>query len=199
MEREKFHGRVGGGRRRCETPGCPEPGEFRAPSPYGRGPGFDGPGDWQWLCLTHIRVFNARYDFFDGMTREQIEDAQMPASGWVNGSRVYSGGGVDRPPKWADFQDPLDAISARFRGGLAMARTVSRFTGEEQRALKILGLDEDADRKALRTRYSERVRAYHPDRNGGDRSFEKKLQAVVEAYQLLRISPAFRTETTTSP
>jgi DnaJ domain len=199
MEREKFHGRVRGGPRRCETPGCPEPGEFRAPNPYGRGPGFDGPGDWQWLCLFHIREFNARYDFFDGMTREQIEDAQMPASGWANASRVYSAGGVDSPPKWADFQDPLDAISARFRGGLSKARTVARFTGEEQRALKILGLDEDADRKALRTRYSERVRAYHPDRNGGDRSFEKKLQAVVEAYQLLRISPAFRTEPHTSP
>jgi curved DNA-binding protein CbpA len=30
------------------------------------------------------------------------------------------------------------------------------------------------------------VRKYHPDRNGGDRSHEGKLQRVVEAYQLLR-------------
>jgi len=35
------------------------------------------------------------------------------------------------------------------------------------------------------------LRRYHPDRNGGDRSHERHLQAVVEAYQALRKSPAF--------
>ena len=49
----------------------------------------------------------------------------------------------------------------------------------------------DADRKALRTRYSQLVRRYHPDRNGGDRSMESKLQAVVEAYNLLKSSALF--------
>ena len=39
---------------------------------------------------------------------------------------------------------------------------------------------------ALRRRYSELVRRYHPDRNGGDRGFEGKLGAVIEAYQLLK-------------
>ena len=42
------------------------------------------------------------------------------------------------------------------------------------------------DRGELRRRYSALVRQYHPDRNGGDRSFETRLQQVVEAYQLLR-------------
>ena len=32
---------------------------------------------------------------------------------------------------------------------------------------------------------------YHPDINQGDRSMEKRLQAVVEAYQLLRKSALF--------
>jgi DnaJ-domain-containing protein 1 len=156
----------------------------------------NGPGDYQWLCLDHVRAFNARYDFFTGMSREEIEDAQMPASGWANASRVFTQGGVDSPPKWADFHDPLDAISARFRGqmeaAVPRARADGKFlTPEDRRAMKVLGLADDADRKALRTRYAELVRKYHPDRNGGDRSFEKKLQAAVEAYQLLRVSPAF--------
>ena len=54
-----------------------------------------------------------------------------------------------------------------------------------------LGLPLDADRKALRGRYSELVRKFHPDRNGGDRSYETRLQEVVEAYQLLRKAAAF--------
>ena len=54
-----------------------------------------------------------------------------------------------------------------------------------------LGLDPQADRQRLRRRYSELVRRYHPDRNGGDRSHEGRLQRVVEAYQLLCKAAAF--------
>ena len=47
------------------------------------------------------------------------------------------------------------------------------------------------DRTALRQRYSQLVRSYHPDRNGGDRSLEAKLRAVIDAYQLLKGAAAF--------
>jgi len=40
-------------------------------------------------------------------------------------------------------------------------------------------------------RYSDLAHRYHPDRNGGDRSHESKLQQVVEAYQMLRKLPGF--------
>jgi DnaJ domain len=192
-QHDRFHGRVRSGRQHvCAQGGCRLPGEFRAPNPSGRAASPNGPGDYQWLCLDHIRAFNARYDFFDGMTRDEIEAAQMPAAGWANAVRAFTDGGADRPPKWRDFHDPLDAISARFRDGMARGRAMnSRFTAEDRRALKCLGLDENADRRALRMRYSELVRKYHPDRNGGDRRFEKKLQTVVEAYQLLQVSSVF--------
>jgi hypothetical protein len=188
--RDRFHGRVRGSRRRCAHAGCPEVGEFRAPG-Y-RASGFDGPGDYQWLCLDHVREFNARYNFFNGMSREEIEDAQMPYAGWATETRAFAQGGVDSPPKWSDFHDPLDAISARFRARMPKERPDGRpLSPEDRRAMKTLGLAEDADRRALRLAYSELVRKFHPDRNGGDRSFEKKLQAVVEAYQHLRAAPAF--------
>ena len=57
-------------------------------------------------------------------------------------------------------------------------------------ALEVMGLGSDTDRTRLRRRYSELVRRYHPDRNGGDRKHEVQLNAVVEAYQLLRKSAA---------
>ena len=57
--------------------------------------------------------------------------------------------------------------------------------------MTVLGLAEDADRHALRQSYSLMVRRYHPDKNGGYRSHEARLGEVIEAYQLLRKSPAF--------
>jgi len=43
----------------------------------------------------------------------------------------------------------------------------------------------------VRKRYSELVHRYHPDRNGGDRAFEKQLREVLVAWQTLKASPAF--------
>jgi curved DNA-binding protein CbpA len=64
-------------------------------------------------------------------------------------------------------------------------------SGADREAMHVLGLSHDADRPALRRRYSELVRRYHPDRNGGDRSHEQRLQNVVDAYQHLRKARRF--------
>ena len=186
----RFHGRVPG-ERICSEPGCTEPGEFRAPSDGAR-PDFDGPGEWRFLCLDHVRAFNQGYNFFSGMSAEEIAAQQRPYAGWERETRAFSTLGADSPPRWADFHDPLDAIQARFKAARPPERKDGRpLSGDERRALKVLDLDVDVDRRALRERYSELVRRYHPDRNGGDRSHEAALQKVIEAYQTLKGAAAF--------
>ena len=58
-----------GRRARCAVPGCREPGEFQAPLAAGQ---FRRAGRWRWLCLDHVREHNARYNFFDGMSADEI-------------------------------------------------------------------------------------------------------------------------------
>lgn len=196
MSASRFHGRVESAGRECEALGCREAGEFRAP---GRRPhGFDGPGEWRWFCLDHVREFNAGYDWFEGMSAEEILAAQSPVAGWRTESRAFRPEThVDGMPGWADYTDPLDAISARASGIRSRAERqakmamTGRFSREEAQALETMGLGSDTDRTRLRRRYSELVRRYHPDRNGGDRKHEARLNQVVEAYQLLRKSRAF--------
>lgn len=167
-------------------------GEFRAPGR--RANGSDGPGDWRWFCLEHVREFNAGYDWFDGMSAAEIIDAQSPIAGWRTETRAFRpDAGVDGVPRWADYADPLDAIAARARGIRARAEgrareaaMTVRFSLDEARALEVMGLGSDTDRTRLRRRYSELVRRYHPDRNGGDRRHEARLTEVVDAYQLLK-------------
>ena len=198
MRPTKFHGRYEDSIQECQAPGCGEPGQVRAPGP--RSAGFDGPGESLWFCLDHVREFNAAYDWFEGMSAEEILAAQHPAAGWANSStqRAFrADAGVGGMPRWADFDDPLDAIGARASDLRRRAQTraegraqAARFTRQEQDALSAMDLSPDIDRAALRRRYSELVRRYHPDRNGGDRSHEVRLTRVVEAYQLLRRSAA---------
>ena len=186
-KQSRLHGRVEGAKAHCAVPGCPNPGEFKAPLQPAN---FDGPGAWRFLCLDHVREHNAKYNYFDGMSPEEIQDAQGPLAGWDRPSRKFAANGADPPPRWADFHDPLDAISGRF-GHIRQPAKQSRFNKPERRALSVLGLGEDTGLHELRKRYSALVRRFHPDKNGGDRSQEGKLGAVIEAYQLLRKSAAF--------
>jgi len=196
MRNDKFHGRVQSDGRICYAPGCDDPGEFRAPGV--RASGFDGPGDYRWFCLEHVRQFNAGYDFFAGMSADEILAAQSPLAGWERETRAFRpDAGIDAAPRWADFTDPLDAISshakARRTDHEKAAEAARRgISPDERKAYDVLGLGYDADRRALRGRYSELVRKFHPDRNGGDRGFEGQLQAVVEAYSLLKASTALK-------
>lgn len=185
-KQSRLHGRVEGARAQCAVPGCHAPGEFKAPLQPAN---FDGPGAWRFLCLDHVRQHNAKYNFFEGMSPEEITEAQSPLAGWERPSRKFAANGADPPPRWSDFSDPLDAISTRF-GSVREAARPSRFSKPERRALSVLGLAEDADRHQLRQSYSSLVRRYHPDKNGGDRSHEGRLGEVIEAYQLLRKSAA---------
>ena len=195
MRNERFHGRYESEGRVCEHPTCTEAGEFRAPGSLGST--FDGPGDWRWFCLEHVREFNAGYDWFDGMSADEIYAAQAPGAGWATETPAFKAtAGMDGMPRWADFADPLDAIGARANtikraaaGGNYTQH--NRFTPREREALSVMGLSPQSDRSQLRRRYSELVRRYHPDRNGGDRSHETRLQRVVESYQLLRKAAAF--------
>lgn len=127
------------------------------------------------------------------MSQDEILEAQSPTYTWPNETRAFSAyASADSPPKWQDFHDPLDAISARFKDRMAKQRDDGHIlSAEDRRALKTLGLGEDADRRALRRRYSELASKYHPDRNGGNRAYEKALQDVIAAYTHLKKSHAF--------
>ena len=165
----------------CEAPGCTLVGEFRAPK-SNRLPGSEG--GWQFLCLDHVRAFNAGYNFFDGLSPDEIRDAQSPLAGW---EQTVSPKG--RPA--FSFGDAHDLFSADRKPAARTKRWAE--TGDAQ-ALSALGLTDIATAADVRRAYKRLVRRYHPDSNGGDRGQEGRLQAVVNAYTHLKSAHRFKTE-----
>ena len=165
----------------CDHAGCDLPGEFRAPQ-SNRRPGSEG--GWQFLCLEHVRAFNSGYNFFDGLSPDEIIEAQSPLAGWEQttspkGRMAFS------------FGDAHDLFSA----GSKPAPQRHKWGGfGDAQALSALGLGDSATAAEVRRAYKRLVRRYHPDSNEGDRSMEGKLQAVVNAYTHLKSSSAFKTE-----
>ena len=135
-------------------------------------------GGWQWLCLDHVRAFNAKYNFFDGLSVDEIHDAQSPLAGWER----------DGTGRAFTFGDPHDLF-----GGSRPAPAPKRWPGlGDGHALEALGLTDAATVADVRRAYKRLVRRFHPDSNGGDRSHEAQLQRTVNAWQHLRASPGFQ-------
>ena len=179
----RWHGRVETPEpQACAWPGCAQAGEFRAPR-SNRVPG--DVGGWQYLCLEHVRAFNAGYNYFDGMSPDEIHAAQSPLAGWVKGE-------VRGRPAFT-IADPHELFTAT---AAARPRTpAGRWTGKgDAQALGALGLDRGATAADIRRAYRRLVRRYHPDSNGGDRSHEGKLQAVVNAFTHLKAAAGYKME-----
>ena len=168
---------------RCEHSGCARPGEHRAPM------GRDREGQYFCFCIEHVREYNAKYNYFNGMTDDAMAKYHKAAltghrPTWTMGMNraagTYREDGVD--PAYA-FRD----LTGRARRGRALREPAQpRYNKAAMQALDRLGLDDSADAPAIKTRYKDMVKRLHPDANGGDRSSEDKLREIIRAYKYLR-------------
>ncbi len=186
--RERLNGRVPHAEpQRCEADSCAQEGEFKAPRDNRGGTGKE----WRWLCLDHVRAFNSAYNYFDGMSTDEISDAQSPYPAWDRATKAFASNGyADR----LNFEDATELMRLRFGARAfeaARARGGKPISPADHAALTALELDGRASHADIRKRYADLVRRYHPDRNGGDRTHEHRLRAVIDAYTQLKSSAAF--------
>ncbi len=173
---------------RCAHAGCKNAGEFRAPMGRGR------EGQFFQFCLVHVKAYNATYNYFAGMNDEalaayqkQEEIGHRPT--WKLGvnsktARMAQRGRVAAGGPQPDVQDGFNIFGVR--GGQQAAKPEPRVGVVARKALDALGLDENADSVAIKARYKELVKRFHPDANGGDRSREDTLRDILKAYQQLK-------------
>lgn len=138
--------------RTCDYDGCDNPGDFPAP----KAP--DSKDKWHF-CQPHVADFNKKWNYFDGLSKEE---AFKRAQEELRKSRGYKG-------------------SSAYMGG-------EETYGKEERrndALEVLDLDEDANGQDIKTAYRRLVKLYHPDTNMGDAESAIKFQQVKAAYEVL--------------
>jgi len=175
--------------RRCEWPGCTNPGAHRAPKGRGR------EGQFFYYCKEHVRTYNRQYNYFRGMSDEEIakfQDAAMPGHRptWDIGlgRREFR----DKSRDWRSFvyafdaDDPFGLFAETGRGGKPADKPERRLHNAQVKSLRVLGLDEEASKTEIRTQFKSLVMTLHPDQNGGDRSCEDKLREVIQAYNYLK-------------
>ena len=174
------------GERPCDHPGCRAPGVSRAPKSR------DMLDEHYWFCQPHAAEYNRSWNFFAGMSEEQVRQRQTEEA-FTGGRPTWqfkAGRGSREAAAAASRGFFRDAFGIFGRGTQAEAAEKAAYDKRlgrlERTALADLDLDATADAATIRRRYTELLKRCHPDANGGDRSTEHKLQRVIKAFRTLR-------------
>jgi hypothetical protein len=175
----------------CDWKGCANPGTHRAP----KGRGTDGA--YYQFCIDHVRQFNATYNYFDGMSKAEVEEFQKSAATghrptWKMGDATAATGrrAAETGRRYGRFSrdEALDAHKL-FEEDAANAPPPEprrQLRSLERRALEKLHLAETVTKEEIKARFKELVKRHHPDANGGDRGSEEKLREIIQAYNYLK-------------
>lgn len=173
----------------CDWKGCDKEGTNRAPK------GRTRENEYWHFCVAHVREYNASYNFFSGMTTDDVSKYQKDAlTGHRPTWKMGTGKGGTQSLNPDGAHDPFNVFrefgtKARPKTEKveAKARTVHN---AERKALNELGLDPGADSVEIKARFKLLVKRHHPDANGGARDSEDKLREIIHAYNYLKSTGA---------
>lgn len=175
----------------CEWPGCNGGATHRAPK------GREHANEYWRFCLDHVREYNSTYNYFAGMNDDAVAKYQKDAltghrptwkMGSLGGKRgARPGKGFRGSDHTSD--DPFSLFGdsgARANTGRAKTAEARKVFNAQRRALETLGLEDDASRADIKSKFKTLVKRHHPDANGGDRGSEARLREIIQAYNYLK-------------
>ena len=163
----------------CEWDNCKENGSFKAPVEK------DNSRNFKWLCEEHIKLFNKNWNYFEGMSQDQIEVFLKSDLTW------------HRPTQKFDSSDNFfsilwnNALSDKFNffNQEKMTYTLNsrKLTDKDKDAFKIMELDSNEGWENIQKKFKTLVKKLHPDRNPGNKEYEDKLKKITLAYSHLKL------------
>lgn len=170
--------------RTCEWPGCDGDGEHRT----SRSP--REMGSHVWFCTDHIREHNKSWNYFEGLTDDEVEAAIKNDTVWQR--PTWELGSKSDKAKARAF-----ASGARIRDDLGMFNEASDDIHASRqnrvyppdspvaKAFAILDLDPPVAADKVKAAYKKLVKRHHPDANGGSKESEEKFKEIGLAYQTI--------------
>jgi len=174
----------------CQWPGCTQKGAHRAPK------GRSEAREYWNFCLDHVREYNSTYNYFDGMSDDDVARYQKDSltghrPTWKMGMNTKASRRSRASAAIDGAFDPFSVFSEIGGGagtgeGAAQAREQRTIMNAERKALRVMGLEASASAEEVRVRFKMLVKQHHPDANGGDRSSEDRLRDIIQAYKYLK-------------
>ncbi len=165
--------------RPCDWPKCREEGRHRAPRSRAE------LRSYRWFCLAHVRQYNSAWNYYAGMSEDEVEDDVRMDTVWRRPTwRLGVAACVFRfnPHAMGDDFGLFNGAGRRARSRQAWGR---RPRTVEEKAMVVLDLQPPLTMSTVKARYKELVKRHHPDANGGAKASEEKFKQINQAYETI--------------
>ncbi|MDE2029428.1 MAG: DnaJ domain-containing protein [Alphaproteobacteria bacterium] len=162
--------------RMCAHPSCALTGDYRAPKSR------DRLNDYYYFCLDHVRAYNKEWDYFAGLSPDEVETYNRKATVWERPSWPMG--------QWGAREQALRHQAMNDIFGYAPNEDapppIPPMPLAEREALAALDLCAPVTFADIKARYRILVKQHHPDLHGGAREAEEKFKNINAAFATLR-------------
>jgi len=167
--------------KKCDSDKCNEKGEYRAPKSRIM------LNEYFYFCLKHIKVYNKSWDFYKGMSVDQIESSMRNDTVWDRPSWPLKGNYKNVFDEFNRYTDDFiknedDKVNDNYFKNKLLNETLNI---EDTKALNDLGLEIPISLEKIKKNYKKLVKIFHPDVNGNNKNAEEKFKQINESYKLL--------------
>ncbi len=166
----------------CDNSDCKEKGEFKAPKSRVL------LNDYYFFCLKHIKEYNKSWDFYKGLSVNQIETSMREDIIWNRPSWPLKG----NPYKVMDqinsfFNEDINSLNFDKNNNNYFKNKLidENLTTEENMALSVLSLELPLNLEKIKKNYKKLVKIFHPDVNGNNKNAEEKFKEINKSYRIL--------------
>ena len=166
----------------CDKIDCKNKGEFKAPKSR------VNLNEYYFFCLNHVKEYNKSWDFYKGLSVNQIEKSMREDTIWNRPSWPLKGNPYKVIEQINDFfinEIPNLDIDDNNKNYFKNKLLDEALTKEENKALNILNLKLPLDLNKIKKNYKKLVKIFHPDVNGNNKKAEEIFKEINESYKLL--------------
>tara|TARA_B100000029_G_scaffold262212_1_gene258397 strand:- start:4351 stop:4869 length:519 start_codon:yes stop_codon:yes gene_type:complete len=164
----------------CEWSECNKIAKHKAPAEK------DNSKNYKWLCEEHIKQFNKNWNYFEGMSQNEIEIFLKSDITWHRPTQKFGDSDNFFNILWNNALD--DKFKIFNAEGKYKPIKNKKLSEKDKDAFRILNLEFDSDWKAIQKKFKTLVKKFHPDKHSGNKRYEDKLKKITLAYSHLKMS-----------
>ena len=168
--------------RKCDKNDCNNEGKFKAPKSRVL------LNQYYYFCLEHIKEYNKSWDFYKGLSVNQIENSMREDIIWNRPSWPLKGNYhkvMDQINNF--FNEEINDLNPNERENKYFRNKLldENLTKDENKALSTFNLNLPLTLDKIKKTYKKLVKIFHPDVNGNDKKAEEKFKEINNSYKIL--------------
>ena len=162
----------------CEWTNCKEFGKFKAPTEK------DNSKKFKLLCDKHIKLFNKSWNYFEGMSENEITNFLKSDVTWHRPTQQFGS-----PDNFFNilWNNALNDKFKIFKDEKIKNINKIQLCKKDKDAFSVMGLSFSSVFMAVRKKFKILVKRFHPDKHAGNKVYEDKLKKITMAYSHLKM------------